>query len=498
MNKNSIAARRIVSILIILAAAVALPVGQAYATLQVTRRTLITGNGGVSISTSQSEFGGASALFDGTTGYLTSPDSDNWYFGTGDFTVDFWARFNALPTNGNSMVILSQYTDNNNYFGFRLSNSAGTYQWVFVVSVSSSSSIFDSKNSPGLSTSVWYHIVLVRSGSYWYVFQGGALCGSTYSNSNSVPNESGSLLIGAGKAGANPSYYMNGWLDEFRVSKGIARWTNNFAPPTAPYVRDSDTVLLLHMDDINGSTSFVDDVNTSTITTQTTLTTTPSKRLLWSADFESGNQNSYFNAPNRQNIVPGNNPGEVTTNIVHSGKYAGYYYITSNPSGGWVRDYWAMDWTGNQPVTHDFIVEAWIYLPKQNITSCVSFITIGFNGYHSITIDLDRNSLPNRYLKIYASTILFANQDGYQSIAPKVQLPFDKWVKLDVEVHYRPSAQLSNIILYQDDVKIVDFKTYALGAQPSNLLNLHFGLYCGAEQQTLTVYNDDLALYDIS
>jgi hypothetical protein len=248
---------------------------------------VITSNGGASISTSQSKFGGASGLFDGTDGYLTSPDSDDWYLARGDFTIDFWVRFNALPTSGNAMAVFSQYTDNNNYVVFRLSNSAGTYSWILAASVSSSSTIYDSKNSPGLSTNVWYHIALVRSGDYWYIFQGGTLCGSTYSNSNEIPNESGSLLIGAGKAGGYPSYYVNGWLDEYRVSKGIARWTNNFAPPTAPYVRDSNTVLLLHMDGVNGSTTFSDDStsqttttstsslsSTSTVTTQTTVTAT--------------------------------------------------------------------------------------------------------------------------------------------------------------------------------------------------------------------------------
>jgi len=35
--------------------------------------------------------------------------------------------------------------------------------------------------------------------------------------------------------GATPEQYFNGWLDEFRLSKGIARWTADFTPPSEEY-----------------------------------------------------------------------------------------------------------------------------------------------------------------------------------------------------------------------------------------------------------------------
>jgi hypothetical protein len=53
-------------------------------------------------------------------------------------------------------------------------------------------------------------------------------------------------------------YYFKGWLDELRISKGVARWTSNFTPPTSAYTGDSGTVLLLHMDGADGSTAFID------------------------------------------------------------------------------------------------------------------------------------------------------------------------------------------------------------------------------------------------
>jgi hypothetical protein len=45
-----------------------------------------------------------------------------------------------------------------------------------------------------------------------------------------MPDIAASVLIAS-----DGTYAFNGWLDEFRISKGIARWTGNFAPPTSAY-----------------------------------------------------------------------------------------------------------------------------------------------------------------------------------------------------------------------------------------------------------------------
>ena len=52
------------------------------------------------------------------------------------------------------------------------------------------------------------------------------------------------------QAGYHPSYRnfnaggsLNGWMDECRISKGIARWTANFTPPTEAYSPDGVTFL---------------------------------------------------------------------------------------------------------------------------------------------------------------------------------------------------------------------------------------------------------------
>ncbi|MGA2237698.1 MAG: LamG domain-containing protein [Candidatus Bathyarchaeia archaeon] len=220
---------------------------------------IVTANGNARITTAQSEFGGASGLFNGNGAYLSTPDSADWYFGTGSFTIDFWIRFNALPTAGQYVLPWGQWSaspDQNTYFGVH--NVAGTYYWIYQVWDVTSQTIKVDEASPGLSTNTWYHVALVRNGNSWYIFQNGAQCGTTVTNAKTVPDIAGGITIGE----YGGAYFLNGWLDEFRISKGIGRWTNNFTPPTSAYTRDSNTVLLLHMDGIDASTAFIDDVTT--------------------------------------------------------------------------------------------------------------------------------------------------------------------------------------------------------------------------------------------
>jgi len=214
----------------------------------------VTAYGNAQIDTAQSKFGGASGLFDGAGDYLSLADSADWYFGTGDFTIDFWVRFNALPAA--EAGLFWQGTDSNNWMLFKVNYSAPNYRLDFAVK-SGGNWIINTgylNTNPNFATNTWYHIALVRNGNNFAIYQNGISLGSV-TDTDAVPDYGGTFQIGwFGDAG----YMFNGWLDEFRVSKGVARWTSNFTPPTAPYERDAYTVLLLHMDGTDGSQTFID------------------------------------------------------------------------------------------------------------------------------------------------------------------------------------------------------------------------------------------------
>ena len=82
----------------------------------------------------------------------------------------------------------------------------------------------------------WYHIAVVRDGSNFYLFVDGSDIASSGNSDSDEFNVAGELKIGKSHMALDSaSRYLTGYLDELRVSHGIARWTTSFTPPTAPY-----------------------------------------------------------------------------------------------------------------------------------------------------------------------------------------------------------------------------------------------------------------------
>ncbi|MFA5049122.1 MAG: LamG-like jellyroll fold domain-containing protein [Patescibacteria group bacterium] len=190
----------------------------------------VTKYGTAQIDTAQSKFGGASGLFDGNSDYLTIPDSDDWYFGTGDFTIDFWVRTITLTLNQN---IIGQRTtaDTENLWFIRILPTTGKLRFIGRYGNVDHAYI---ETVPGLSINTWYHIAVVRASGTCKIYIDGVNDDTVTSNdASNWPNVSTNLSIGI----AYNSFFegLSGWLDEFRISKGIARWTSNFTPPTSAY-----------------------------------------------------------------------------------------------------------------------------------------------------------------------------------------------------------------------------------------------------------------------
>jgi len=184
------------------------------------------------ISQTNSKFGNGSGYFDGSGKYITLADSTDWYF-TGDFTVDFWIYFDTLT---GTQAIWQQGVDEDNHVGLHWSGTS----WNFYI-VDSSTVLFSFSGTDSIDAFTWYHVALVRNGDDWYIFRDGTQVAYA-TNSVAYPDSSSTFLIG--RLGSD--YDFSGYLDEFRVSKGIARWTSGFSVPTSEYAVDSYTKLLLH------------------------------------------------------------------------------------------------------------------------------------------------------------------------------------------------------------------------------------------------------------
>jgi hypothetical protein len=158
-----------------------------------------------------------SMYFDGTGDYLKAPSSANYQFGTGDFTIEFWVYLNTVASN--QILYDNRVT-------------AGLYPTIYM----STSTIKYYTNSADqitggtLATGQWYYIALCRASGSTRLFVNGTQSGSTYTDANNYLV--GTLTVGSD--GAAPGSYLNGYIDDLRVTK-YARYTTTFTPPTSTF-----------------------------------------------------------------------------------------------------------------------------------------------------------------------------------------------------------------------------------------------------------------------
>lgn len=199
--------------------------------------------------------------FDGSGDYLSIPDSNDWNLGSGDFTVDTWLKYDSVPTTQG--ILLMQFPDNNNTMNFYDSygGTSNTRKYGFFAETGNVTvAWYEMTNAYTMTAGTWYHIAFVRNGSTFLIFINGvSQTLTTYTSIGTLGDYTGSIWIGAN---VTNGYYQQGVLEEFRVSKGTARWTSNFTPSTSEYTSDSNTQLLLHMNNSDNSTTFADSGNT--------------------------------------------------------------------------------------------------------------------------------------------------------------------------------------------------------------------------------------------
>lgn len=183
---------------------------------------LIGIGGDVIISSAQSKFGGSSALFDGDGDYLTAADHADFEMGTGNFTIDVWVRPTTVA--GTAGIISKS---NSSYTPFLIYRSGATYTF-YGSSAGSSWNVCNGTSLGAAAANTWTHLAVVRNGTSIRMYNNGVNVGTCTSSlpfwDNTQPIYVGSYAGGYGFAG---------YMDEVRVSKGIARWTANFTPPDA-------------------------------------------------------------------------------------------------------------------------------------------------------------------------------------------------------------------------------------------------------------------------
>ena len=193
--------------------------------------------------------------YDGSGDSLTVPASADWNFGTGDFTIEFWANIQS----GNGYLL-----------------SMGTHDGASSIAMSANTAngntAFDIRNDSSTNTNMvasgivyanrWYHYAVCRNGSKFYAYIDGVFKTSGDNDPSGNYGASTNVLYSGqiSSGGFSPAEY----IDSIRISKGVARYPGGttFTPPTEAFVSDANTVFLLQSGTDGTQTPTTDTGNT--------------------------------------------------------------------------------------------------------------------------------------------------------------------------------------------------------------------------------------------
>jgi len=191
----------------------------------------VTAVGNAQISTAQSKFGGSSIAFDGSGDYLTVAKDLSLELGSGNFTIELWVNISAASNFGGLVNTGLMGTVNASTWTIEFNGNTNNLSF-FVGSIGSGARIITTTTNA--KTSTWIHVAVSRSGNTTRMFINGIQEGATYIASYTVAASANPIYVGSSFF-APSTNTITGYIDDLRITKGVARYTSNFTPPTAPF-----------------------------------------------------------------------------------------------------------------------------------------------------------------------------------------------------------------------------------------------------------------------
>lgn len=189
-----------------------------------------TVNGAAQIDTAQFKFGGASGLFNGTDAYLQYADNAGFNLGPTDFTIEVEYR----PASTGTQQVLVTYGQFAAPFGSGIGyfvdyQPDGKARFGFFTG----NSLTQLLTVNALTAGQFNHIAVARAGNVYRIFLNGNL-ENTITTAN-APNSPSSAVLLVGRYQSSPALLANGWMDELRITKGVARYTASFTRPAEEF-----------------------------------------------------------------------------------------------------------------------------------------------------------------------------------------------------------------------------------------------------------------------
>ena len=173
--------------------------------------------------------------FNGSSDYFTFATSPNLDMGTGNFTIECWVY--PISVANNYPSFLASITGwSSGASGHRFSNTGYSSKFTFHLNGSAGVSAGDPfmASTNTFSFNTWHHYAVTRSGTTWRMFVNGNL-ENTQTSSVTYNPALGGMRVGWSTWDAANGYF-NGYIDELRITRGYARYTSAFTPPTSSFI----------------------------------------------------------------------------------------------------------------------------------------------------------------------------------------------------------------------------------------------------------------------
>jgi hypothetical protein len=180
--------------------------------------------------TDPTKYGSNAMAFDGSGDYIKTLTNELFDFGTSDFTIEFWVYPNAYGGNISTGQVFGTVNQSRAGYAVHLGRAVDEFRMTSNASGGWADDLVVSAGG-GPVDGEWTHMAVVRNGDSLEIFKNGTSVASR--TGVSAYDYSGTTgVIGVFHDGSYVKY-LNGYVDDLRVTKGVARYTANFTPPNA-------------------------------------------------------------------------------------------------------------------------------------------------------------------------------------------------------------------------------------------------------------------------
>jgi hypothetical protein len=192
--------------------------------------------GNSSLVTNIEKYGNSSLFFDGSGDYLQTPPGIVTSLGSANFTIEFWLYLPTLPSaraqllywnaNSSGYAAVALQVCSSNKLGLSFSESGSSWKTDDTTGVGSV-----------LTAATWQHVALVRNGQNIQIYLNGVAQGSAYTTTASTTSLMTTYTLNQIGTYNTGFHSLNGYIDDLRITDGVARYTTTFTPTTSPLLR---------------------------------------------------------------------------------------------------------------------------------------------------------------------------------------------------------------------------------------------------------------------